>query len=552
MFSNSRAPADSHITTWAWVWFFLYRTWNVAWASHDFSTFATSFVPAFQHQISHRLATPVTPRCMKTALLFLGYHCEVPTCLAPGAHIKFCPSCRVGFPESKPLHSKSFASWQASTSSADKSEKAYLSSSLEYARLKANFKGSPPQGSRCLVWVPGHSPVHHPCFARSHVRLTGRRGPSPRLVHRRRRLSRSFAPQSFFPSGPVIIDLTPSATPPSPTAPEPSSHSPRRRRQSLSPSRRSVAARSRSLSSSSSSSDSSDSSDSSESSGHSSESLVEFPVQPIRPSLNVRQARRSAPTPRYRSPLHLPLHPALHLSHAGLSLRLSRPSLFPHAEDPSEAGPVLPRQSRASCRLLWSPRLDRDPYLAPAPSPGPHVHTLRPRTPSLHHPLPGNPPRQSLPLGARRLRRFQRPRFLRLPAIRVRPSVRHWLLVDPSINQSRHNDRVFWFRAVVDFVTALARSRTLTVARLKRALNKALAAHASPGSLCPPLRFRSKNRPRCRRRPSSRNMLLMSRLQFRPPTLLHGPMMIRCLSHGWAPPVDLSTAAGSSFWTPFR
>ena len=28
--------------------------------------------------------------------------------------------------------------------------------------------------------------------------------------------------------------------------------------------------------------------------------------------------------------------------------------------------------------------------------------------------------------------------------------------------------------------------------------------------------------------------------------------MIRCLSHGWAPPVDLSTAAGASFWTPFR
>ena len=42
--------------------------------------------------------------------------------------------------------------------------------------------------------------------------------------------------------------------------------------------------------------------------------------------------------------------------------------------------------------------------------------------------------------------------------------------------------RVFWFRAVVDFVTALARSKTLTVARLKRALNKAMAAHASPTS----------------------------------------------------------------------
>ena len=144
VFSNSRATADSHITTWAWVWFFLYRTWNVAWASHDFSTFATFFVPAFQHQISHRLAAPVTPRCMKTVLLFLGYHCEVPTCLAPGAHIKFCPSCRVGFPESKPLHSKSFASWQASTSSADKSKKAFLSSP-GYASLKANSKGSPPK-----------------------------------------------------------------------------------------------------------------------------------------------------------------------------------------------------------------------------------------------------------------------------------------------------------------------------------------------------------------------------------------------------------------------
>ena len=111
VFSNSCATADSHVSTWSWVWFFLYRTWNVAWASHDFSTFASSFVPAFQHQIAHRLAAPVSPRCMKTALLFLCYHCEAPTCLAPGAHIKFCPSCKVGFPDTKPQHSKSFAAW---------------------------------------------------------------------------------------------------------------------------------------------------------------------------------------------------------------------------------------------------------------------------------------------------------------------------------------------------------------------------------------------------------------------------------------------------------
>jgi hypothetical protein len=148
VFSNSRAT-ESHVSTWSWLWFFLYRTWNVAWASHDFSTFASSFVPTFQHQISHRLAAPISSRCMKTALLFLGYHCEAPSCLAPGAHIKFCPSCRVGFPELKPQHSKSFAAWQASTSSADKSEKAYLSSP-DYARLKASFKGSPPKDP--AVW----------------------------------------------------------------------------------------------------------------------------------------------------------------------------------------------------------------------------------------------------------------------------------------------------------------------------------------------------------------------------------------------------------------
>ena len=29
-------------------------------------------------------------------------------------------------------------------------------------------------------------------------------------------------------------------------------------------------------------------------------------------------------------------------------------------------------------------------------------------------------------------------------------------------------------------------------------------------------------------------------------------LLVQCLSHGWAPPVDLSTTAGSSFWTPFR
>ena len=148
VFSNSRAT-ESHIFTWSWVWFFLYRTWNIAWASHDFSPFASSFVPNFQNQIGHRLSAPISSRCMKTALLFLGYHCEAPTCLAPGAHIKFCPSCRVGFPELKPQHSKSFAAWQSSTSSADKSEKAYLSSP-DYARLKASFKGSPPKDP--AVW----------------------------------------------------------------------------------------------------------------------------------------------------------------------------------------------------------------------------------------------------------------------------------------------------------------------------------------------------------------------------------------------------------------
>ena len=35
----------------------------------------------------------------------------------------------------------------------------------------------------------------------------------------------------------------------------------------------------------------------------------------------------------------------------------------------------------------------------------------------------------------------------------------------------------------MNFATALTRSKTFTVARLKRALNKALAAHASPGSV---------------------------------------------------------------------
>ena len=133
--------------------------------------------------------------------------------------------------------------------------------------------------------------------------------------------------------------------------------------------------------------------------------------------------------------------------------------------------------------------------------------------------------------------------------------------------------RVFWFRAVVDFVTVLARSKTLTVARLKRALNKAMAAHASPGSApvpapsaldveamfarmfadCSiPLSMADRKLDSGAVAARHRTSCSLSRDSSFVHPSCYMATMIQCLSHGWAPPVDLSAAAGSSFWTRFR
>lgn len=46
-FVGSYGISSAHITTWAWVWFFLLKRWNLAWAFGDLSTFAHSFLPEF-------------------------------------------------------------------------------------------------------------------------------------------------------------------------------------------------------------------------------------------------------------------------------------------------------------------------------------------------------------------------------------------------------------------------------------------------------------------------------------------------------------------------
>ncbi len=131
-----------HITTWAWIWFFLYKRWNIAWASGDFAAFTVSFVPDFQTTLAFHLNTPPDASRTKTALLLLCFFCD--TCQQTAAHTKFCFGCKVGYPASPPLHSRAFAAWAAQTKDADKSEAAFLRSA-EYTRLKATHKGQTPK-----------------------------------------------------------------------------------------------------------------------------------------------------------------------------------------------------------------------------------------------------------------------------------------------------------------------------------------------------------------------------------------------------------------------
>jgi len=131
-----------HVTTWAWIWFFLYKRWNLAWASGDLSTFTVSFVPDFQTTLAFHLNTPPDASRTKTALLLLCFFCE--TCQQTAAHTRFCFVCKVGYPASPPLHSRAFAAWAAQTKDADKSEAAFLRSA-EYTRLKATQKGQAPK-----------------------------------------------------------------------------------------------------------------------------------------------------------------------------------------------------------------------------------------------------------------------------------------------------------------------------------------------------------------------------------------------------------------------
>jgi hypothetical protein len=131
-----------HVTTWAWIWFFLYKRWNLAWASGDLSAFTVSFVPDFQTTLAFHLNTPPDAARTKTALLLLCFFCE--TCQQTAAHTRFCFGCKVGYPASPPLHSRAFAAWAAQTKDADKSEAAFLRSA-EYTRLKAAHKGQAPK-----------------------------------------------------------------------------------------------------------------------------------------------------------------------------------------------------------------------------------------------------------------------------------------------------------------------------------------------------------------------------------------------------------------------
>ena len=131
-----------HVTTWAWIWFFLYKRWNLAWASGDLSAFTISFVPEFQTTLAFHLNTPPDASRTKTALLLLCFFCE--TCQQTAAHTRFCFACKVGYPASPPLHSRAFATWAAQTKDSDKSEAAFLRSA-EYTRLKATHKGQTPK-----------------------------------------------------------------------------------------------------------------------------------------------------------------------------------------------------------------------------------------------------------------------------------------------------------------------------------------------------------------------------------------------------------------------
>jgi len=128
---------------------------------------------------------------------------------------------------------------------------------------------------------------------------------------------------------------------------------------------------------------------------------------------------------------------------------------------------------------------------------------------------------------------------------------------------------VFAFKAVNDFFTHLVTTKTLSVTRLKCSIIRAMSDCAStvppPSALnvedmLRPDMFASGSIPL----PLSDRRLDAAAVTSRhvaacPSCAFHGSLqrdcymstMIRCLTHGWAPPVDLSTA-DPQFWTPYR
>ena len=129
--------------------------------------------------------------------------------------------------------------------------------------------------------------------------------------------------------------------------------------------------------------------------------------------------------------------------------------------------------------------------------------------------------------------------------------------------------KVFAFKAVNDFFAHLATTRTRSVARLKRSIIRAMSDCASvvppPSTLCVEDMFRldmfaSGAVPLSL---SDRRLdaaaIISRHVAACPSCAFHGSLrpdcymssMIRCITHGWAPPVDLTTA-GPQFWTPYR
>ena len=128
---------------------------------------------------------------------------------------------------------------------------------------------------------------------------------------------------------------------------------------------------------------------------------------------------------------------------------------------------------------------------------------------------------------------------------------------------------MFAFKAVNDFFTHLVTTKTLSVARLKRSIIRAMSDSAStvppPSTLCVEDMFRpdmfasgSVPLPLSDRRLDAA-AIVSRHVAACPSCAFHGSLqndcymstMIRCITHGWAPPVDLSTA-GPQFWTPYR